>query len=79
MKVKVLKAEGKGKKKGSFINHLIFDAPIDLFQWNNRLFAFGGHWNEGSPDCLSSTDVRDMQFCGRETKLCSFKVISFLT
>ena len=31
MKVKVLKAEGKGKKKGLFINYAIFDAPIDLF------------------------------------------------
>ena len=43
MKVKVLKAEGKGKKKGLFINHLIFDAPIDLIQCNNRKVAFGGH------------------------------------
>ena len=53
MKVKVLKAEGKGKKKGLFINHIIFDAPIDPFQCNNRLFAFEGHLNAGSPDCLS--------------------------
>ena len=31
MKVKVLKAEGKGKKKGLFMNFNIFDAPADLF------------------------------------------------
>ena len=31
MKVKVLKAEGKGKKKGLFINYVIFDGPVGIF------------------------------------------------
>ena len=29
MKVKVLKAEGKGKKKGLFINYVFFDTQTD--------------------------------------------------
>ena len=65
MKVKVLKAEGKGKKKGSFINHVIFDVPTVLFYLNNRLFAFEGHLNAGSQDCLSyrlSEDICNYRF-----------------
>ena len=55
MKVKVLKAEGKGKKKGLFINKVIFNAPADLFYWKNRLFAFGRPLDTGSLDCPSLT------------------------
>ena len=44
MKVKVLKAEGKGKKKGLFINCLIFDAPASLFIEINDYCLSEGVW-----------------------------------